>query len=169
MNDKELIKEGKEIEQELKALHKRLKAETKELKKRYRAHVKSVDKLCDKNQEDTDLCLKVGASIDRCESALYYIPEVFEGWDGFWLTCPPLTLNINTVMNEKEFVEYLDEALSWASNEDGMINGSDTFQDVGMMTRNKGLVVRMKDGTEFQITVVKSRWAVHPKPLYSYL
>ncbi len=60
-------------------------------------------------------------------------------------------------MNEKEFVEYLDEALSWASNEDGMIIGSDTFQDVGMMTRNKGLVVRMKDGTEFQITVVKSR------------
>ena len=92
MNEKSLIKEGKQIEQELKALHKRLKAETKELKKRYRAHVKSVDKLCDKNQEDTDLCLKVGASIDRCESALYYIPEVFEGWDGFWLICPPQTL-----------------------------------------------------------------------------
>ena len=83
MNEKSLIQEGKEIEQELKALHKRLKAETKELKKRYRAHVKSVDKFCDKNTEDTDLCLKAGASIDRCESALYYIPEVFEGWDGF--------------------------------------------------------------------------------------
>ena len=83
MNEKSLIKEGKEIEQELKALHKRLKAETKELKQRYKAHVKSVDKFCDKNQEDTDLCLKVGAPFDRCENALYYIPEVFEGWDGF--------------------------------------------------------------------------------------
>ena len=83
MNEKSLIQEGKEIEQELKALHKRLKAETKELKKRYKAHVKSVDKFCDKNQEDTDLCLKVGAPFDRCENALYYIPEVFEGWDGF--------------------------------------------------------------------------------------
>lgn len=60
-------------------------------------------------------------------------------------------------MNETEFVEYLNEALSWASNEDGMIIGSDTFKDVGIMTRNEGLVVRMKDGTEFQITVVKSR------------
>jgi hypothetical protein len=84
MNDtKSIIKEGKEIEQELNALHKRLKAETKELKKRYRAHVKSVDKFCDKNRDDTDLCLKVGAPFDRAERALYYIPEVFEGWNGF--------------------------------------------------------------------------------------
>jgi hypothetical protein len=34
-----------------------------------------------------------------------------------------------------------------------------------MMTRNEGLVVRMKDGSEFQVTVVKSRWAVQIKPL----
>ena len=60
-------------------------------------------------------------------------------------------------MNESEFVEYLDEALSWASNEDGMIIGTGSFESVGMMTRNEGMVVRMKSGSEFQITVVKSR------------
>ena len=60
-------------------------------------------------------------------------------------------------MNEQEFVEYLDEALLFASEEDGTIIGSATFQDVGMMTMNKGLVVRMSDGSEFQITVVKSK------------
>lgn len=60
-------------------------------------------------------------------------------------------------MTESEFVEYLDEALLWSSEESGMILGSTTFEDVGMMTRNEGLVVRMKDGTEFQVTVVKSR------------
>ena len=60
-------------------------------------------------------------------------------------------------MTESEFVEYLDEALMWASEEDGMIIGSTTFQDVGMMTMNEGLVVRMKSGEEFQVTVVKSR------------
>lgn len=60
-------------------------------------------------------------------------------------------------MTEHEFVEYLDEALSWASEEDGMIIGSASFDCVGMLTHNEGMVVRMKDGTEFQITVVKSK------------
>ncbi len=60
-------------------------------------------------------------------------------------------------MSESEFAEYLDEALSWASEEDGMIIRSSSFKSVGMMTRNEGLVVRMKDGSEFQVTVVKSR------------
>jgi hypothetical protein len=60
-------------------------------------------------------------------------------------------------MTESEFAEYLDEALMWASEEDGMIIGAGSFESVGMMTRNEGLVVRMNDGSEFQITIVKSR------------
>lgn len=82
-NNKSIAREGKEIEQEIKALHKRLKSETKDLKKRYRAYIKRVDKFCDKNWEDTDLCLEASAPLDRCESALYYIGGVFEGWDRF--------------------------------------------------------------------------------------
>ena len=81
--NKSLALEGKEIEQELRALHKKLRAETKDLKKRYRAYMKRVDKFCDKNYQDTDLCLKAGAPFDRCESVLYYIPGVFEGWNNF--------------------------------------------------------------------------------------
>jgi hypothetical protein len=60
-------------------------------------------------------------------------------------------------MTESEFAEYLDEALSRASDEDGMIIGSGSFESVGMMTRNEGLVVRMNDGSEFQVTIVKNR------------
>jgi len=72
------------------------------------------------------------------------------------LICPTTISNIKN-MNEHEFAEYLDEALLWASEEDGMIIGSSSFEDVGMLTHNEGLVVRMKDGSEFQITVVKSK------------
>ncbi|MBI5725043.1 MAG: hypothetical protein HZA50_13865 [Planctomycetes bacterium] len=32
-----------------------------------------------------------------------------------------------------------------------------TFEEVGMLTTNKGLVLTMDDGTEFQITIVKSK------------
>ena len=32
-----------------------------------------------------------------------------------------------------------------------------TFADAGLLTSNKGVVLRMKDGREFQITVVRSR------------
>jgi hypothetical protein len=31
-----------------------------------------------------------------------------------------------------------------------------TFDDVGMMTRNKGLVLRFDDGREYQLTIVRS-------------
>jgi hypothetical protein len=32
-----------------------------------------------------------------------------------------------------------------------------TFADAGVLTQNAGLVVRLDDGSEFQVTVVKSR------------
>jgi len=32
-----------------------------------------------------------------------------------------------------------------------------TFEEVGLLTRNHGLIVRMADGTELQLTVVRSR------------
>ena len=60
-------------------------------------------------------------------------------------------------MSELEFAEYLNEALTWVSNEDGMIDECVTFRDVGMMTMNEGLVVRMKDGSEFQLKIVRSK------------
>ena len=35
--------------------------------------------------------------------------------------------------------------------------GVSTFADAGVMTHNRGLVVRMADDSEFQITIVQSR------------
>ena len=32
-----------------------------------------------------------------------------------------------------------------------------TYSDAGVMTYNKGLVITMPDGTEFQLTIVQSR------------
>ena len=32
-----------------------------------------------------------------------------------------------------------------------------TYDEAGILTYNKGLVLRMKDGSEFQLTLVKSR------------
>ena len=32
-----------------------------------------------------------------------------------------------------------------------------TFAEAGIMTYNKGLVIEMPDGTEFQLTIVQSR------------
>ena len=37
------------------------------------------------------------------------------------------------------------------------VQGVATFEDAGVMTRNRGLVVTMDDGTEFQLTVVRSK------------
>ena len=37
------------------------------------------------------------------------------------------------------------------------LDGVNTFEDEGLLTRNKGLVVHMSNGDEFQITIVKSK------------
>ena len=38
---------------------------------------------------------------------------------------------------------------------DNAIMSVDTFTDAGILTLNKGLVVRMADGAEFHITIVR--------------
>jgi hypothetical protein len=60
-------------------------------------------------------------------------------------------------MNEQQLQDYLVEVLDWASDEDGMVKTIETFEDLGVMTNNKGLVIRMQDNSKFQIVIVKSR------------
>ena len=49
----------------------------------------------------------------------------------------------------QEYPEDLPEELSGVE----MVR---TFEEAGILTDDKGLVLRMKDGSEFQITVVRS-------------
>ena len=39
----------------------------------------------------------------------------------------------------------------------GYIHSTETFEEAGVLTMNKGLVLRMKDGSEYQVTIVRSR------------
>ena len=55
---------------------------------------------------------------------------------------------------ERDVVEIFMTVL-----DDDEIKKMSTFEDVGMLTTNKGVVLTMLDGAEFQVTVVKSRWA----------
>lgn len=65
-------------------------------------------------------------------------------------------------MNESEFAECLKAVLADGLNvnesfDPAGIRRVETFGDAGILTMNKGLVVAMDDGTEFQLTVVLSR------------
>jgi hypothetical protein len=60
-------------------------------------------------------------------------------------------------MNEHELANYLIEVLDWASSEDGMVVGVDTFEEVGLLTTSKGLVIKMKTGEVFQLSIKQSK------------
>jgi hypothetical protein len=67
------------------------------------------------------------------------------------------------LMDEMEFQELLenlifegDQSLS-EDNDELNIKRILTFEASGLLTGNKGLVVKMNDGSEFQLTIVKSR------------
>lgn len=59
-------------------------------------------------------------------------------------------------MNEKQMEAWLSEAIIELANEETKVVRVSTYDDVGMLTMNKGLVVRFKDGDEFQICIVQS-------------
>jgi hypothetical protein len=60
-------------------------------------------------------------------------------------------------MKEHEMESYLIEVIDWASNEDGMVVGVDTFESAGLLTNSQGLVLKMKDGSQFQLKITKSK------------
>jgi hypothetical protein len=59
-------------------------------------------------------------------------------------------------MNETKLIEYLSEVLDFASSEDGMIAGigrMDIFDSAGNINKKKGLVLKMKTGEVFSLSV----------------
>jgi hypothetical protein len=68
-------------------------------------------------------------------------------------------------MSEDDVVEHLRFLLDQSADarkEDGwpeemLGNHTASFEEVGVMTDNAGLVLRLEDGSEFQVTVVRSR------------
>ena len=68
-------------------------------------------------------------------------------------------------MNEPQFEKALMATLSEAPGEYTSGEALDveqveqirTFEDSGVLTRNRGLVITMNDGSEFQVTIVQSR------------
>lgn len=58
---------------------------------------------------------------------------------------------------ELKMVEFIRQLLD-STDEIGVAR-LDTFEEAGMLTHNEGLVLRLDDGSEFQITVVQSAGA----------
>ena len=60
-------------------------------------------------------------------------------------------------LTEQKIQDYLVEVLDYASSQDGMVKIIDTFEELGVMTNNKGLVITMQDGSRFQLVIVKTK------------
>jgi len=70
--------------------------------------------------------------------------------------------SINMAMTENEMESKLREQLERMMTSDDPDNFLDlssvrTYADVGMLTSNAGLVLRMHDGREFQLTIKRSK------------
>lgn len=57
-------------------------------------------------------------------------------------------------MTEKEVQDLLQMLLEEELSEGARVR---SFEEAGVLTRDAGLVVRLPDGSEFQITIVRSR------------
>ena len=61
-------------------------------------------------------------------------------------------------MTDRDFADRLMDLIEsdhdYAATFDHQVRRVRTYQEVGMLTNNAGLVVETNDGTEFQITIV---------------
>jgi len=62
--------------------------------------------------------------------------------------------NIETAEGMREFIA---EALWSEAEESGTDLTTTTYAEAGVLTMDEGLVIRLADGTEYQVTVVRSR------------
>jgi hypothetical protein len=60
-------------------------------------------------------------------------------------------------MKAFELESYLMEVFDWSQNEDNMIKDFETFEAKGLLTTNSGIVLTMRDGSEFQLQIIKSK------------
>lgn len=61
------------------------------------------------------------------------------------------------IMAEDEFEEWLAEIIDEGDSAlDNQIDEIKTFEEAGVMTLDKGLVVRLRNGQEFQLTITES-------------
>lgn len=66
-------------------------------------------------------------------------------------------------MTPAELERALMGALEVATDEDEFpLAESVSFEDAGVMTNNRGLVLRMDDGAEFQVSIVQSAYGTEP-------
>ncbi len=59
-------------------------------------------------------------------------------------------------MTSEDIQNILSDLLE-GSADDNHIRSVRTYEDVGILTRDRGLVVRFDDNSEFQITIKQSR------------
>jgi len=60
-------------------------------------------------------------------------------------------------MDAKQFAVRLNDIISEC--DEAAFRRVETFEEVGLLTRDNGIVVTMRDGSQFQITIVESRQA----------
>ena len=60
-------------------------------------------------------------------------------------------------MTPEKIQELIQEALYNEDNDVQDIASIDTFRDASLMTDDKGLVIALEDGSEFQVTIVQTR------------
>jgi len=53
-------------------------------------------------------------------------------------------------MNENDFADFLSEMIVEE------VDNIRTFEEAAIMTDNTGLVIKLADGSEFQVTIVRS-------------
>ncbi len=60
-------------------------------------------------------------------------------------------------MSESEFADFIGGAVEAQADEEGHLVRVDSFERMGMLTMNSGIIISGVHGSEFHVTVMRNR------------
>lgn len=85
-------------------------------------------------------------------------PDWIEEDDMPTTTAQTVAASLSELVSELTYLDAEDVAAVFSADVSGLIGSTvSSYEEAGVLTRDAGFVVHLEDGSEYQITVVKSR------------
>jgi hypothetical protein len=99
------------------------------------------------------------------DAAFHHAQALYDAAEPDWIeedemptTAHTVAASLSELVSELTYLDPEDVVATFSADVSGLIGSTvSTYEEAGVLTRDAGFIVRMEDGTEYQVTVVRSR------------
>lgn len=100
----------------------------------------------------------MSTAFDRAQAAYDTLEPDWIEEEGDSMDRNTVAASLSELVSELTYLDAEDVAATFSADVSGLMGATVTsYEDAGVLTRDAGFVIRMEDGSEYQVTVVRSR------------